>query len=117
MPKLINATDTERAFAAAALLGMPAGAGVTYERVVDVVVSAIDSLRQGDPVGTIRRAPIGGVIVERRVNTETGERYWHRLVPEGQKSDGLRWSQAVMGEWGLLFMPPPTVGAPAGGGR
>lgn len=105
MPKLINATDTERLFAVAALRAMPMATAVTYEKVVDVVVDAIDSLRQGDPVGTIRRSLTGGVIVERRVNAETGDRYWHRLVPEGQKPDGVRWSQNAMSEWPLLHMP------------
>jgi hypothetical protein len=52
--------------------------GYNYERCIDMIQAAVNNVRLGDPVGTLRRNPNGTVYERCELD---GERYWEALSP------------------------------------
>lgn len=103
----IELTDEDRVAAVRALTNRPdARAMAEAESRVYLVINAINRARAGDPVGTLRRSPDGGVYERRE---KRGRRFWESLMAWPQL--GIALSTTVpadpegLSDWPVIYRP------------
>ncbi|AEJ95131.1 hypothetical protein SEA_SOYO_34 [Mycobacterium phage SoYo] len=75
------------------------GEGVTDEQVANVL-TALNNVKTGEPVGTIRREPATGKVAHRV--EAFGVQQWRVSGPDGEQYNDL---QPTLPEWALIFDP------------
>lgn len=72
-------------------------------RALRTVLDAINGVRDGDPVGTVKRNPATGSIAVR--THQGGERYWHEWKPTPLRASGAL-PAVNADDWTTLHTPP-----------
>lgn len=70
---------------------------------LDAVLAAINKVRDGDPVGTIKRDPVTGYLAQRE--EIDGHRYWVPLILPSKRPDGEP-ETVDADEWTTIHTPP-----------